>query len=154
MRQYSLVIISLFILAASISSSQAQSFQGPRADIDQILEKANAFSQAFIRGDHDAMTALYTVDAKIFPGKADIIEGHEAIRERWKLPKGQKILFHKITPREINILDDHAYDYGYYVGQTQLEDGKQVSWKGKYVIVWKKIEGEWKMYLDIWNRVE
>jgi len=28
------------------------------------------------------------------------------------------------------------------------------SWKGKYVIVWKKVDSKWKMHLDIWNSVK
>ena len=33
------------------------------------------------------------------------------------------------------------------------KDNKEVSWHGKYTIVWKKTDGEWKIYLDIWNNV-
>jgi ketosteroid isomerase-like protein len=39
-------------------------------------------------------------------------------------------------------------------GKTQQADGSEVSWRGKYVIVWHKRQGEWKIYLDIWNRVK
>ena len=43
---------------------------------------------------------------------------------------------------------------GYYEGKTQRKDGSEISWKGKYVIVWKKEKGDWKIHLDAWNRVE
>ena len=48
---------------------------------------------------------------------------------------------------------DTAYDFGYYYGTTIVEGKEAESWKGKYVIVWKRVDGDWKMYLDIWNRV-
>jgi ketosteroid isomerase-like protein len=118
-----------------------------------IAAQAARFSQAYMDGDYDAMTAIYTKDAKIFPGNTAIISGHEAIRARWVLPEGVKILQHQSTPEEIRVLGDYAYDYGYYAGTTQLADGNTESWRGKYVIVWRRDGGVWKMYLDIWNRV-
>ena len=61
--------------------------------------------------------------------------------------------FHKITPKEIKVVGNEAYDYGYYEGTTLRANGSESNWKGKYVIIWKKVAGEWKIYLDIWNRI-
>ena len=58
-----------------------------------------------------------------------------------------------IMPEEIVIMGNEAYDYGYYEGQTKNADDSTTSWRGQYVIIWKKEEGDWKMYLDIWNRI-
>lgn len=103
--------------------------------------------------DYDAMMDCYTTDGKIFPNGALIIEGHDAIRKRWVLPAGDRVTKHVASPDEIRITGDYAYDYGYYEGETTKADGSIQQWKGKYVIVWKQDRGEWKMYLDIWNRV-
>jgi len=81
----------------------------------------------------------------------DIIAGEKNIKKYWTLPEGVKILKHKITPLEIKVIKKYAYDYGYYEGETLTAEGKTVAWKGKYVIVWKKVGKNWKMYLDIWN---
>ena len=99
------------------------------------------------------MADSYTEDGKIFPSGTPIIEGRAAIRQRWVLPEGTKILHHLATPTEIHVMGDVANDFGYYEGKTQRPDGSASTWKGKYVIVWKKVAGRWKMYLDIWNRV-
>lgn len=96
----------------------------------------------------------YTDDAKIFPNNMDIIEGRDAIITYWTLPEGVETIYHKITPEEIKILGNEAYDYGYYEGKTKRADGSELKWKGKYVIIWKKINEEWKIYLDIWNRIQ
>jgi ketosteroid isomerase-like protein len=56
-----------------------------------------------------------------------------------------------ITPVEIKVNGDFAYDYGYYEGETLFTNGRSSRWIGKYVIVWKKENGKWKIYLDIWN---
>ena len=118
-----------------------------------IKQNSISFSKAYVEGDIDRLTNLYTEDGKIFPNNSDIISGREAIRKRWTLPEGVQILEHTVTPSEINIINNYAYDYGYYEGKSRGKDSKEESWKGKYVIVWKKIDNDWKIYLDIWNRL-
>jgi len=90
---------------------------------------------------------------KIFPSGSDIIIGRKAIKEKWTLPKGSSIVTHKVMPKEIKIIEDYAYDYGYYEGSSTNEKGDLFPFKGKYVIVWKKNNDSWKIYLDIWNAI-
>ena len=125
----------------------------PKAEKEVIRANIRAFSEAYMKADADAISMLYSEDAKIFPGNSDIISGRQAIKERWQFTQGSKDLFHKVTPSEIRILDDHAYDYGYYEGSITNQEGKKTEFRGKYVIVWKRVKGEWKIYLDIWNRL-
>ena len=131
----------------------AQEYVGDEGDIQAILENVKAFSENVMNSDYDLIAEAYTEDAKIFPNNRDIIEGRQAIKEYWILPSGVRTSHHQITPEEIKIMGDEAYDYGYYQGRTKRQDGSEASWKGKYVIVWRKIEEDWKMYLDIWNSI-
>ncbi|GGD53524.1 YybH family protein [Muriicola marianensis] len=147
------VLSSLFVLLLSCSLT-AQNYSGNQEDIDQILENITDFSTAVMQSDYEAIAMAYTEDAKIFPNNRDILQGRDAILAYWTLPDGVQTPYHKITPVEIEILGDEAYDFGYYEGRTRRADGSEVGWKGKYVIVWKKIEQEWKIYLDIWNRIQ
>jgi len=55
---------------------------------------------------------------------------------------------------EITIIKKTAYDYGYYEGETIMKDGSSSKWKGKYMIIWKKVGKDWKIYLDIWNSIK
>ncbi len=125
-----------------------------KAEKNKILRNIELFSQSYINSDFETLANSYTNDAKIFPTNSDIIIGRNAIKERWSIKNGTKILEHKITPVEIRFLGDYAYDYGYYEGKTLLANGSETSWKGKYVIVWKKVGQDWKIYLDIWNGVK
>lgn len=126
---------------------------GNEVEKQRLLATMNEFSKAYMAGDYEAIADAYTADGKIFPNNAPIIEGKAAIKKRWILPEGTSILNHEIKPEAINILGDYAFDYGYYIGRSKAKEGKESEFKGKYVIVWKKIDAEWKMYLDIWNRV-
>ena len=131
----------------------SQTFNGNKEDIDQILESTKAFSEFVMNADYDGIASSYTNDAKIFPNHTLILEGNDIVKY-WTLPDGVRTTYHKITQSEITVLKNTAYDYGYYAGKTEHKDGRISSWKGKYVIVWKKVEGQWKMYLDIWNGVK
>ncbi|HBK70136.1 MAG TPA: DUF4440 domain-containing protein [Flavobacteriaceae bacterium] len=131
----------------------AQEYSGSGEDINKIIENTRNFSKAYKDAEYDKLTSFYSKDGKIFPAGADIIVGHEAIKKRWTLPKGTKIVSHKVTPKEIKVIEDYAYDYGYYEGSSSRK--KEVStFKGKYVIVWKKVNDDWKIYLDIWNNID
>ncbi|MEO1413717.1 MAG: nuclear transport factor 2 family protein [Bacteroidota bacterium] len=145
-----LFISTLYFLSVSIPLF-AQTYIGDEKEITQILENVSAFSQHVMDGDHEAVGKCYTSDAKIFPNNRDIIAGQEDVTTYWKMPEGVAITYHKVTPEEIKIIGDEAYDYGYYEGKTKSAERGESSWGGKYVIIWRKVEGEWKIYLDIWN---
>ncbi|SHH30213.1 YybH family protein [Winogradskyella jejuensis] len=124
-----------------------------KSDLDIIKENTLAFSRAYMDGDIDGLVNMYTEDGKIFPNNLNILSGKTELKKYWNLPEDTKILHHKVTPSEVKIENDTAYDYGYYEGKTLTKDKKEVQWQGKYIIIWKKVNGDWKIYLDIWNNV-
>ena len=146
-----LTLISFLFFSCTICS---QNFQGNQEDIDMILANIKNFSNSVMNSDYESIGAAYTDDAKIFPDNREIIQGREAIVRYWILPEGVQTKHHKITPEEITVIENMAYDYGYYEGITLKSDGTESSWKGKYVIIWKKIKQDWMMYLDIWNSIK
>lgn len=120
---------------------------------EKIRENVRAFSAAYMNADAAGIASMYTSDAKIFPRNSNIISGRPLIEKYWQFAEGVKDLYHKVTPSEIRIIKNYAYDYGYYEGSTTNKKGKKTEFTGKYVIVWKKENGDWKIYLDIWNRL-
>jgi len=146
-------IYSIVIALSFTTCIIAQTFNGPKKDIDDILENVKKFSSYVMASDYEKIANSYTSDAKIFPNGLDILDTKKEIIEYWTLPDGLQTSHHKIYPEEIIIKGDTAYDYGYYEGRTKKTDGSESAWKGKYVIVWKKVNNNWKMYLDIWNGI-
>ncbi len=135
-------------------NTKAQKYQGNQKDIDIILTNIDSFSHFYMSGQYKKLSECYSSSGKIFPSGSDIIEGTENIEKKWIVQDDIKIIRHIISPIEIKILDDHAYDYGYYEGTTLLANGTTTSWKGKYIIIWRKEGEDWKIYLDIWNRID
>ena len=143
-------ISALFILQYGAIS---QTYKGDKKQIDEILSNIKNFSSYVVTANYKKLSEAYTSDAKIFPSNMKIQAGTEPIINYWKLPDGLAIIHHKIMPEEITIVENTAYDYGYYEGTTKKANGEASNWKGKYVIVWKKIDNNWKIYLDIWNGI-
>ncbi len=149
--QFSL-LIALFLFT---QLSFSQNYTGNKSDIDEILKKVTLFSKHYVTGNHEEIANLYTKGAKLLPGGSEILHGRNNISNFWKRPKSVKIFSHKITPEEIKVLGDYAYDYGYYEGVSlNNSTNKKEHWKGKYTIIWKKVNSTWLMDVDIWNSVQ
>lgn len=127
--------------------------KGSSDEREAIVKAANAFSKAVMEGNLDGIMDGYTQDAKIFPNNLNILAGDD-LKKYWT-PRDNvyKTIHHKITPVEVKFFGDYAHDYGHYEGKTQKPDGSIEEWRGKYVVIWKKEKGSWKMYLDIWNGI-
>ena len=146
------------ILTATIlffsGSTFSQTYIGKKREINKILKNVENFSQSVMAGDYEKIAAAYTTDGKIFPNRRGIMEGTADLEKYWKPSPGWKTSYHKVTPLEIKIVKKTAYDYGYYEGESESPEGEKSTWQGKYVIVWKKVGKDWKIYLDIWNSVD
>ncbi|WP_425392431.1 YybH family protein [Ekhidna sp.] len=141
------ITLTILILIASIATNAQEK------EIKAIESQIAQFSKHLMAGAREKVVEMYTSDAKIFPSDTDILEG-EDLANYWNPPaeRSWQTTFHKITPVEIKVLGDEAYDYGYYEG-TSSNGEQESNWRGKYVIVWRKENDVWKIYLDIWNRI-
>jgi uncharacterized protein (TIGR02246 family) len=125
--------------------------QTATSDSTAIHELARQFSAAYMRGDAAAMAALYTSEAVIFPERSEWIAGREAITQYWTLKPGRRVTRHVVTPTRIVVDGEHAYDYGTYEIAGQRDGTAWGPFRGKYLVVWRRENGSWRMQLDIWN---
>ena len=149
-----LLLMGLLATSGCAVSSQHELDRTTRADnpeIAAIQALSREFSAAYVRGDADSMTALYTPDAVIFPNNSEMIRGHDAIRRYWTLAPGHTVAHHRATPTEIHIDGDHAYDYGDFENSGTRDGTPYGPAHGKYVIVWRRTPAGWRMHLDMWN---
>ena len=108
---------------------------------------AMTWNEAWANGDAAAINNLYADDALILPPGAEPISGKDATLQLWtdfiaEAPGGG------ITSVEAVAFGDLGYEYGTYVSEDA--DGGHLD-HGKYLTVWKLVDGEWKIYRDTWN---
>lgn len=118
------------------------------ADLKAAVQAAiKDFPAAIAAKDDAGVGAQYAKDAIAFPPNSEMVKGRDAIQAFWKgfIDAG---LGAQIETVEI----ESDGKLGFEVGKYAIMDpaGKTVD-QGKYVVVWKKEEGSWKMYRDIWN---
>jgi ketosteroid isomerase-like protein len=114
------------------------------------MEKVNAlFGEAVVkRRNFAALGQVYTVDARILPPGADLIEGREKIMGFWQAAvAGMKVQDAKLVSVNAHLTGDIIIE----VGRAQLFLPEGRSAEVKYVVEWKQEGGAWKWHTDIWN---
>ena len=113
-----------------------------------IAEVNKTFMRAFEQGDAAGVAALYTEDGQVLPPGSDIITGKEAIETFWSAVMGMGVKKVELTTLEL----DHQGDTAIDVGRVGLytETGDKID-DPKFLVIWKREGGQWKMHRDIWN---
>jgi len=118
-------------------------------DARPAIEAANKeFMAAFARGDAAGIAALYTSTGQVLPPGGDVARGPAAIQAAMQgaIDAGIKQLALNVV--EVETHGDTAHEVGTYA--VKGKDGATLD-QGKYVVVWKKEGGRWKLHRDIWN---
>lgn len=122
----------------------------PKAvDITEDIKKANEnFMEAYNSGDAQALAACYTEEGKLLPPNSDIIEGREKIAEYWQAGMDMGPAKLVLETKWAKSFGEVANEEGEY--KVYSPDGDLISF-GKYIVIWKLIEGKWMLCIDIWN---
>jgi uncharacterized protein (TIGR02246 family) len=115
---------------------------------DAVAAGNEQFMAAFARQDAAGVAGLYTESAKLLPPNSDILDGRAAIQAFWQVVMNMGIRSAQLDIVEVEALGDTAIEMSRFTLLTQ--DG-QVADYGKYVVVWKREKGEWRLHRDIFN---
>jgi uncharacterized protein (TIGR02246 family) len=120
-----------------------------QSDVRAAIEAANAQWMAkFNQGDSAGVAALYTANGQLLPPHSDMVSGTQAIAKFWQGAFEAGIKKAKLDTVEAEGHGDMAHEVGKY---TLMGDGDKVLDAGKYVVIWKRQDGQWKLHRDIWN---
>ena len=135
---------TLVLFALAAASAPAAS-----ADVRAEIEAANRqFEAAAAKGDGTGLAALYPASGQALPAGSDVVNGTEALGKFW-----QGVLDSGVKGARLKTLEVESHgDLAHEVGQYELLDaaGKILD-RGKYVVIWKKDGGRFKLHRDIWT---
>jgi uncharacterized protein (TIGR02246 family) len=139
-----LAFLIALLLLLSLGSATAQP-----SDIRGVIAEGNKqWSVAFSTGDSAALAAMYTPNAQLLPMHGEIVSGMEAIQQFWQGVIASGVKGATLTTIEVDEQGDTAYE----VGKYELRgEGNKVLDHGKYVVIWKRGQGKWRLHRDIWN---
>ena len=138
MRRIALVVAFALALVAPAFAQKAK------------IEAVNAkWMELFNKGDFDGVAQLYTIDAIAFPPGAALVRGRAAIGTMWK-GMAEQVANPKVTTLEVKRLSPSAArEVGTFALTTKGPSPKEIS--GKYLVLWQRVQGDWKLAADIWN---
>ena len=129
--------------------------------LQEEIEAGNAkFMAAFDKGDMSALSLLYTEDCKVMPTGAGVLEGRGAVPNVFQHVRDAGAAKVVLRTDEVGPMggenlaypqkgrSEVAYErgsYTFYKGDGAVFD------HGKYVVIWKCIDGQWYLYTDIFN---
>ena len=141
-----LFLVLLIAAAAAIpvsAQSKGKTDDGLRKAIESASKK---FNELYNKGDAAGLAAMYVGGARVLPPNAVAIPNDQGIRALWRsyIDSGAKF---SIATTFVEGRGDLAYEVGTYA-VTAADGGKDT---GKFVVVWKRQNGAWKIAADIWN---
>lgn len=135
--------ITTWVLAAALLAGPAF------ADDKQAIQALDdQFSAAINRGDAAAVAAMYAPDANILPpGSGPIPQsGAQALFASFAPTASH---FRLTADKVDRISPDYLREIGSWSYQTKAATPQDL--KGSYVVVWKRVGGQWKLWTDIWH---
>ena len=124
-------------------------------DLDQIrktIAEGNfKFGEAFRRGDTATIAELYSADALLLPPNAEKIYGKNGIKEFWAGAIKMGATDVVLTSVHVFLMGYYACEIGHYNLTIEPQNIPTIEDKGKYLVIWKEEDGNWKLYIDIWN---
>lgn len=124
----------------------------PAAEEKAIRAQVDRWLQLVKAKDAAGIADLYAEDGAVMPPNASIGKGRAAIEQTWASMMNTPGFNLTFNPEQIALSSsgDMALDRGTYQ-LTTASDGEAQNDVGKYVVVWRKIGGEWKAAADIFS---
>lgn len=122
--------------------------------VAQDIQKTNRIFEQEVAAKRniDALDQVYTKDARILPPGAEMITGLANIKNFWRsavASMGVKAV--KLQTVEFEPLGEMGYEIGR--ATLQFEAAGAPPAEVKYVVLWKRENGQWKWHVDMWSPV-
>lgn len=145
-----LLVLSLLFsaCASTVPTSDVQP-----GDAEAAIHRNNAdFVAAMAAGDAEKLASMYAESGVVYPPNAPAMNGSAAIRQFWAGLTGSSNVNLKIAPVNVMQSCDMAVETGTYeLTIAPKSGGGSMNDNGKYVVVWRKVGGQWKIAVDTFN---
>ena len=121
--------------------------QTPQTDLEGLKGMQDVWNSALDAKDQDAIAAMYTEDSALLPPNSETVSGRAAITAVWTAVLANGI-GGAAKDAEVYAQSDHGYTVGTY---TLTDAGGATIDEGRYVVIWRNVDGKWQIHRDIWN---
>ena len=141
------LVLVIMIAAVSFSPGQTKGNKTAGSKIRNAIEAANVrFVEALGKGEAAKVADMYAEGARLLPPNSPMAQGKQSIQEFWQslINTGAKL---SLSTSDVEAHGNVAYEVGTY--ELIFPGNKRDA--GKYVVVWKRQKGDWKLAVDTWN---
>lgn len=86
------------------------------------------------------------------PPDGPVVKGRDNIKQVWASAMTQMGLTDvRLDTLDLEITGDRAYEVGEATLRLEAPPGKTTTAVVKFVVVWKRVDGQWRLHRDIWN---
>ena len=113
-----------------------------------LMELEGRFNQAVEKGGGKAFASWFADDAVVLNNGRAATFGKLAIGEQAKWDPKEYQLTWQPQGAQMGPSGDMGFTWGHYEGHSKDKNGQPVVVEGRYITIWKKINGEWKVAMD------
>ena len=145
-----LLLTGAFLIAACTTNINSQIASG---DADRAIRESNArFADAVRAGNVAGVIQMYSDSAVIMPPNSPPVTGIDEIRRFWIGFLATGSIDATLTTDDVDQSGDLAVERGrYQMTIVPVNGTASVHDAGKYVVSWRKINGQWRATNDIFN---
>jgi uncharacterized protein (TIGR02246 family) len=119
--------------------------------VEMIQHAGDAWAKHWNAKQLDKVVEIYSEDAVYLPPHHAAVHGRDAIRDYLRGPLANGATNLKFEVTYIKQSGDLAYDVGRYSMTVPQADGSNKADRGKYLAVWRREKGTWKLVADSWS---
>ncbi len=143
-----------FLICVAILIAASQLYAQSEAD---MLAKFNVmnkkFSQMVLDNDLEGMLSNYAENPISMPSYQPALRSLDAMRESHKKQHemGMKMTAFELIATDVIVEGNIAIEIGTYTVSMEMPGMGLIDDNGKYMNVWEKQGGDWKLRADMWN---
>ena len=118
-------------------------------DAKAEISACNRRFEALVKeGQMEGLGRLYTEQARLLPPDARPVTGRDAIGKFWEGAAAKLgVTSIKLGTQTLDVYGDVANE----VGEATIGLGAAGSATAKYIVLWRRVGGQWYLDVDIWN---
>lgn len=117
---------------------------------EAIAEIAGMQTEAIRQGNAAGFAKHYTEDALVMFQHTPTVTGRDAILGFWQGVVDMGATDASLETEDLLDFGDTLVERGRYTLTVRSNEGEAVD-EGKYIVVWRRQNGTWKLYWDIFN---
>lgn len=139
----------IFLSVLSLFSTYAASTTAESVDVERLNSR---WVSSFEKGNTEALMALYTENAVVFPPSSEILEGPEAIVAYLEGLKEIGVTEYSISNVDTEIKGNTVYETALWEATRVDASGTIFNFEGNITnVLERQNDGSWKIKLQSWN---